>query len=220
MSLDRRELLDDEQEALRMAMDGRLSRLWTCLPGQVISVNLQDNTLEIQPTIQGQIQLPDGSYQYVNLPPLPDVPICFPNAGGFVLTLPIAIGDEVLVVFSARCIDAWWQSSGVGKPMESRMHDLSDAFAIPGPRSKPKAITGISSTNAQLRNESGDTFLEIAPGGNIKLTATTKVDVVAPIINLEGNVVVPVGKTLTVAGIPFLTHRHSTSSNPSGVPVP
>jgi hypothetical protein len=37
---DRRELLNDEQEAFRLAMDGRLSSLWTAMPGIVQKVDL------------------------------------------------------------------------------------------------------------------------------------------------------------------------------------
>src|SRR4051812_7258887 len=113
----RSELQNDEQEALRQAMDGRISSIWTALPGIVKKVNLSAMTVEVQPAIQGEIQKSDGSYEYVNLPLLVDVPIVFPRAGGFILTLPIVAGDEVLVVFASRCIDSWWQNGGVGVPM-------------------------------------------------------------------------------------------------------
>ena len=33
--------------------------------------------------------------------------------------------------------DSWWQSGGIGVPIESRMHDLSDGFAILAPTSQP-----------------------------------------------------------------------------------
>jgi hypothetical protein len=177
-------------------------------------------TCEIQPSIQGRIQNPDNSYMMVNLPVLVDCPIVFPGAGGFILTLPIAAGDEVLVVFASRCIDSWWQSGGIGVPMEFRMHDLSDGFAIPGPRSQPKVVSAISSSNAQLRNEAGDIFLEISAAG-VKIKAATT--------TVEGNLVVTGNITavnvtgsvgVTSGTQPFNTHRHSTATNPSGTPIP
>jgi len=215
---DRRELLNDSQEALRLAMDGRISSLWTNIPGLITKVDFAKMTCEVQPAIQGEVRDSKGVYSFVNLPLLVDVPIVFPSAGGFSLTLPMKAGDEVLVLFSSRCIDSWWSNGGVGIPMEYRMHDLSDGFAIPGPKSLPKAISAISSTNVQLRSDDGATYLEITPAGVVKVKATTA-EIEAATINLTGDVVIPVGKTLTIAGINFALHKHSTSTNPSGVPV-
>jgi len=192
--MDRRELLNDEQEALRMAMDGRLSSVWTAIPGIVQKVDYAKRTCEVQPAIQGQIQKPDSSYEYVNLPLLVDVPIIMPSAGGFTLSLPIKAEDEVLVIFASRCIDSWWQSSGVGQPMELRMHDLSDGFAIPGPKSVPNA-TPLHEENVQLTSDDGETFIEITPASEVnvkalkfKVEATVQADIIAPIINLVGNI--------------------------------
>lgn len=215
----RSELQNDEQEALRLAMDGRISSVWTALPGIVESVDLSAMTVSVQPAIQGQIQKSDGSYEYVNLPLLVDVPIVFPRAGGFILTLPIAAGDEVLVVFASRCIDSWWQNGSVGVPMEFRMHDLSDGFAIPGPSSQPKKISAISSSAAQLRNEAGDIYLEIGAAG-VKIKATTVT--VEGNMNVTGNIVATGNVTAvnvvastgaTVGGKNFLTHQHSNVQN-------
>ena len=124
--MDRRERLDDPEESLRMALESYASQLWTALPASVVSVNLESQTVSVQPTIQGSVSDPSGNVRLVNLPVLVDVPLVWPRAGGFALTFPIAAGDEVLVVFSCRCIDSWWQSGGIGAPAEARMHDLSD----------------------------------------------------------------------------------------------
>jgi hypothetical protein len=109
----------------------------------------------------------------VNLPLLINVPIVFPASGGFLLTLPLAAGDEVLVVFASRCIDSWWQSGGVGRPMEARMHDLSDGFAIPGPRSQAKLPgAAVSTTKAQLRNNAGTVYLQVGTKFAMKNAST------------------------------------------------
>ena len=222
---DRRDILNDSQEALRLAMDGRLSSLWTNLPGVITKVDFAKMTCEVQPTIQGEVRDSKGEYSFVNLPLLVDCPIVFPSSGGFTLTLPMKVGDEVLVLFSSRCIDSWWQNGGVGVPMEYRMHDLSDGFAIPGPKSSPNVISGISAVNVQLRSDDGETYLEITPAGVVKIKATTAeieaatINLTGDAINLTGDVIIPVGKTLTIAGINFAVHTHTTLTNPSGVPA-
>lgn len=224
--MDRRELLDDEQEALRMAMDGRISSLWTAIPGIIQKVDYAKRTCEVQPAIQGRVQNPDGSFQFVNLPLLVDVPIVLPSAGGFTLSLPIKADDEVLVVFSSRCIDSWWQSGNVGVPMELRLHDLSDGFAIPGPKSVPNA-TPIHETNVQLTSDDGATFIEITPSSAVKVkSATFEVD--SPDIQLKGNTTITGTMTSTVAvvtpqltastgatvgGKDFMSHQHSNVQN-------
>lgn len=167
MAADRRALLNDAEESFRLSFEGQQSGMWTAIPCIVKSVNFSKMTLEAQPAIQGMVENEDGSIQAVNLPLLVDVPIVFPSAGGFTLTMPIAANDEVLVVFASRCIDAWWQSGGIQKPIEMRMHDLSDGFAFPGPKSVPNAISNISTTDVQVRNNAGDTYLSITATGKI-----------------------------------------------------
>lgn len=176
--MDRRERLDDPEESLRLALEQQQARLWTALPGFVADVDLTKQTVSVQPTVQGAITTQDGTSKAVNLPLLVDVPIVWPRAGGFALTFPVAIGDEVLVVFAARCIDAWWQNGGIGSPVEPRMHDLSDGFALLAPTSQPKALTNVQTDGVELRDEARDTFIKLTPGtiaiqGNLIITGNT-----------------------------------------------
>lgn len=210
--MDRAQLLNDAEEAMRLVLDGRQSSMWTSLPGIVTAVDLVTNTVSVQPAIQGNVTDENGNVQLVNLPLLIHVPIVFPKAGGFIITFPIAIDDEVLVCFSSRCIDSWWQSSGIGKPMEARMHDLSDGFAIPGPSSVPNAVSGISATDLQIRNEDGDVFISIGADGKIKLVASAGVEITGD-LKVSGDV---------IAGLVSLTtHTHPVTTAPgeTGPPV-
>lgn len=177
--MDQRERVGDPEEALLSALEGAQAKIWTALPGVVAAVDLNAQTVAVQPTIRGRVTGQDGRVQSVNMPLLADVPIVFPRAGGFALTFPIAVGDEVLVVFASRAIDSWWQSGGIGEPVEARMHDLSDAFAIPGPTSQPKKLSGVSAANVQLRNAAGDSFLEITPAGDVNIVSAGNVSVTA-----------------------------------------
>ena len=225
--MNREERLDDPEESLRLAMESQQAQIWTALPGVVAAVNLAAQTLSVQPTVQGSVASPNGAKQLVNLPLLVDVPIVWPRAGGFALTFPIAAGDEVLVVFASRCIDSWWQSGGVGAPAEARMHDLSDGFAILAPTSQPKKLTGVSSTNVQLRDESGTTYVEITPDGKARVVAATQIDVEAPTVNITGDLNVTgemnlvgqltqSGGTMSIGGIVFDTHKHTGVQPGSG----
>jgi hypothetical protein len=225
--MDRRERLDDPEESLRMALESYASQLWTALPASVVSVNLTAQTVSVQPTIQGSVADPAGNVRLVNLPVLVDVPLVWPKAGGFALTFPVAAGDEVLVVFSCRCIDSWWQSGGIGAPAEARMHDLSDGFAILAPTSQPKKLSNVSSTNVQLRNYAGDTLVEITPDGKANITGASEINLTAPVINLTGTMnlngqMTQSGGSMTIGGVTFGTHKHTgvqTGGGTSGGPT-
>ena len=196
--MDRTELFDDPQEALRVALERDRAGLWTALPGIVVSSDLSRQTLTVQPAIQARVTLPDGSAQLVDLPLLLDVPVCWPRAGGFAVTLPVTAGDEVLVIFASRCIDSWWQSGGVQAPAEYRAHDLSDGFAILAPTSQPRVLADVNPAALELRNTAGTVKLALSNDG---------IDITGP---------------LTIDGILFQTHVHGgveTGGSNTGVPV-
>lgn len=214
--MDRRERYDDFVEAIRAAMDGRLSEVWTALPGIVQGFDTQAMTVSVQPSIRGRVAQPDGSESKVDLPLLVDVPVIFPAGGGFTLTYPIAQGDECLVAFSSRCIDSWWQSGGIGDPLEHRQHDLSDGFALVGPFSQARVLPNVSAENVQLRTNDGQASVTmmpdytivaanpaasvtLTPGGEVSAEADAKIRLAAPLMeiatdalsvaNLEGGAV-------------------------------
>lgn len=166
--MDRDQLLNDPETAFRVGLDGRQSTMWTAMPGIVISVNPVAMTVVVQVAIMGMVSDSTGNDIPTVIKPLPDVPIVFPSGGGFALTFPIIPGDEGLVVFGSRCIDSWWQNSGIGIPMENRMHDLSDGFFIPGPKSQPNVLPSVSATAVQLRNKLGTTYVGIDAAGLVQ----------------------------------------------------
>lgn len=143
--------------AISTVVEGWLKDTHTCLPGIVVSFDGATQTAKVQPAIK-RIFADVGP---VNLPECVDVPVQFPSGGKFVLTFPVAAGDECLLVFSERAIDFWWDKGGVQLPAEYRMHDLSDAFAIVGVTSKPRKISKFNGSAAELRTLDGATVLRI-----------------------------------------------------------
>lgn len=170
--MDQRERANPYEESLLALLDGRQASIWTALPGELVSFDAEKLTCQVQPTIQAVQLQRDGSSANVTLPLLVDCPVIFPQGGGVVLTLPLAEGDEVLVVFSSRCIDAVWQSGGVQPQAEFRMHDLSDGFVLAGWRNQTRLIENVSTTAAQLRSDDGSTLIELDPEAqSLTLTA-------------------------------------------------
>lgn len=168
--------------------------LWTALPGIIQSFSGGGDfplTCAVQPAIKVLVRQQDGSIASTQLPMLVDCPVQFPSGGNCTLTFPVAPGDECLVVFANRCIDAWWQSGGIQEQVEVRMHDLSDGFVLLGFRSKPRALPNVSTTATQLRSESGTTYVEMNPTlQKVKIVAPGGFDVVAPLSTFSAAVTI------------------------------
>ena len=170
--MQRTERVGELDDVINVAMQSVSARLWTALPAIVQSVDFAKQTITAQPAVQVTQTLQSGERQIVNLPLLVDVPICYPKCAGFALTLPIKSGDEVLIVFGARCIDSWWQNGGVNNaPAEVRFCDLSDGFAIFAPTSQPKRLANVHQENVQIRSADGAVYIEITPAGLIHAVA-------------------------------------------------
>lgn len=200
--MDRRERTDNPVEAMRAAQQGMQAELWTALPGIIESYDPDRQTCSVQPAIRGKVESPGGAVASTALPLLVDVPVIFPSGGGMTFTFPVAPGDDCLVVFACRCIDAWWQSGGVQEPLAARMHDLSDGFAIVGPRSQPRKLADVSATEAQIRNDAGNLVMSFDPAsGGITVKAPGGVVYDTPQIICTGDVI--------AGGVSLMHHVHT-----------
>lgn len=221
--MDRRERYEHPEEPIRAAIQGERLDIWTALPGIIQSYDVTEDggmTCSVQPAIQAQITSQvDGSKTWVNLPLLVDCPVYFSSGGGCTLTFPLAEGDECLVIFASRCIDAWWQNGGVQQQAEFRMHDLSDGFVFAGVRSKPRLLPNLSTSKVQLRSDDGLVYFDLHPTTHaITLVAPGDVDITAPTVAIHGNLTVSgtVVATGDVTGQGTSLHNHVHSGVQSG----
>ncbi|HHA2249928.1 TPA: Gp138 family membrane-puncturing spike protein [Enterobacter ludwigii] len=166
----------DEQQIMEQMQRNVLSQLRVALPGIIQSFDPDTVTAVVQPALKGSY---DG--KSVPMPLLVDVPVVFPGAGDVFITFPVNLGDECELHFNDRCIDFFWQSGGVQEPVDSRMHDLSDATCYVGQISQPNRIKNLSTTTSQFRSADGSTFFDLNPKTQkIKIVAPGGLDVVAP----------------------------------------
>ena len=179
-------------------------------PGIIQSFNSTEQTVTVQLAIRERINM-DGELTWQEIPLLLDVPVVFPRAGSYVLTFPVQAGDECLVIFGDSCMDAWWQSGGIQNQIDCRRHDLSDGYAIIGPWSQPRVISGYSTNSVQLRNLAGDAFFEIV-GNTINITAPT-VNLTAGSFNVTARTIIngktSITKATDIESRDFLTHKHT-----------
>ena len=182
------------------------AQIRVAMPAIVTRVNLEAQTVEVKLALQGKVLGSTGEAEWVNYPILPDVPIIFPRAGGFALTFPVKVDDECLVVFADRCIDAWWQSGCVQKPMDERLHDLSDAFALFGVTSQPRRLPSVASDAVELRDDKRANFISLKTGTlDINIVGATNVNCDSANVNANSTTVNSPTNTingnLTVTGL-------------------
>lgn len=232
--------------------------LRVAVPGIVQSFDATKQTVTVIVAVQEMINVitADGQGGAAPVPTptqinvLSDVPVCMPRGGGFEVTLPVAVGDECLVVFTDMCHSSWWANGatpasseapggGAQSPEVSRRHDLSDGIAILGPWSQKRKLANYSTTALQIRSDDGNTLIEIADGqidmtpdgGTTEITLTPgAAKIQAAAITLDGDVTVTgelvVDDTIVghddavISGIAYVAHEHSGVTTGSGTSGP
>lgn len=219
--------------AIRRGIAEALKNVHTALPGIIDSFDPATQLAAVQPAIQrifvattvdGQTPEP------VNLPQLINVPVVFPNAGGYALTFPVKQGDECLLVFCERSYDAWYEDGGVQPPSARRFHALSDAVAILGVNSKPNALTDHATDSVQLRNDDATATITIDDAQSVTIETTSgevtcaadggTITLRAPQVIIDGDFVC--NGTMTNNGVNVgSTHYHPQGNDSGGdVQVP
>ena len=131
MTAKKEELTDVMNDAMITA----LANTHTIVIAKVVAVG--STTIDVKPVIQRVV---DGQAQ--DLPVFPSVPPIFLSGGESYDAHPIAEGDYCLLLVSERCFDRWYDGADNVPPIEQRMHDYSDCFALVGvsPASMAKTI--------------------------------------------------------------------------------
>jgi hypothetical protein len=142
--------------------------------------------VELDPQIQN-VQVKAGVEIPKDIAIMPRVPIGFFKAGGFVLTLPVAVGDEGLIIFSDRGLSVWKETGAKAPPRETHFHSLSDGVFVPFPTSKAGAIQNFDPTSLYAGVEDQSAYLQVSKGGLAKIFAGTKLTFDSPLTEFTGN---------------------------------
>lgn len=99
--------------------------------GEIQSFDTSQKTASIQ--ILFKTMVPDGNAsKIVSYPILVDCPVFTLQGGGGAIEMPIQAGDQCIVLFADRNIDAWFKNGAEALPPDNRTHDLSDGIALVG----------------------------------------------------------------------------------------
>jgi hypothetical protein len=140
-------------QLLKHAIDSRLLDIHTALIGRIERYDAAEQVADIKPVLKRSIKAKDEIKQE-DLPMLVDVPIVFPRAGGFFLSLPIQPGDHVQVIFNETSIDDFLTELPSTINSAGRF-TLQGAVAIPGIYPQSMALIDAHKTNLVLGQDQG-----------------------------------------------------------------
>ena len=119
------------EELMNASFDYQTNNMYTALPGIVVSVkdNLNTLSVDVQPTIN--IRNKDNTIK--ERPVVLNVPVQMPSSRTAAITYPVNVGDPVLLIYTMRGMDTWKRGKGTNTtPSDFRKFDKRDCIAIPG----------------------------------------------------------------------------------------
>ena len=146
------------EQAIAELVEDRLLDVHTALPGRVQTYYPADQTADVLLllTVHGE-----------SIPVLPRIPVAFPRGGGAFVSLPLAAGDFVFVLFAEQDIGVWRARAGApGTPGDLRRHPFSGGVALPCVYPDARKLADAHATNIVIGFDGGNQ-VHIKPGGEI-----------------------------------------------------
>ena len=97
--------LDDSVENMEKKLDRLSRKIRVALPGIIQAFDAATQLVTVKIAIREHLSFKGGPFEDIDIPELAMVPIYMPRAGNFVLTMPVTVGDECLVIFADNCHD-------------------------------------------------------------------------------------------------------------------
>lgn len=213
-------------QLMKRSFTEMMKDIGTSIPGHILAFDSATQLAQLQ---IGIVRV-DVDGKTFKPPPLIECPVYVPGGSEFFVETQIDPGDEGIIIFSQRCIDAWVDTGGVANNPILRFHDFSDAYFLPGMRSQPNKISGHANNGVRLRNKAGDKYIWLKNDGTAEINVTTLV--------IDGNIVhngdtTQDGNTTSTGtitadvdvlagplGTSLVTHTHSAGSLNVNTPPP
>lgn len=178
---------------LEAIKDSTMRSIRVCAPARIESYDATTQSCSVQPLIYDGELDEDGVRQVARLPVITNVPVMHLGGNGFQITVPVAVGDTVLILFTDRSLDRWLSRGGEVDPGTDQTHHMSDAIAIPGLRDFAHALS-------------------TAPTDRIRIgygSAAAKIDITATEIQAGGTAALALKSDLDTFRTVFNAHIHS-----------
>lgn len=141
-------------EVINRAVQLAVAKMFKVRVGRVESFDASTGLAEIK-LLQKEIRQIDGGEEVYSLPVIPNVPVfCF-GGGDYADTFPVTKGDECVVLHADRSLDVWFDQGTEADPIIRHRHDITDAIALVGARSKPNALQEWPTDRREIGKQGG-----------------------------------------------------------------
>lgn len=151
-------------ESLAGAIEAERRAMLTTLHGKVVSYDAKRQKATIKPSLTHSI---DG--ETIQAPDLLEVPVAHPRGGGTILHTRLKAGDEVLLHVAARALDDPVEGGQAASSHPGRMHNISDAIAVPASISKSAELASMPTDGEHFGSTDGKRGMRINDDGSTVL---------------------------------------------------
>lgn len=141
-------------EVINRAVQLALARMFKVRVGRIESFDASKGLADVKP-LQHEVKEEDGKTSTYAVAVIPNVPVVSLGGGDYHLTMPVQQNDECLLLCADRSIDLWFDRGGDGDPVDLRRHNVTDAIAIVGLRSKPRQLSEWPTDRVELGKQGG-----------------------------------------------------------------
>ncbi len=187
-----------------------LTKNYTARPARVDVYDAATQTVTVTPVLKEYTELDDEEVEVIEIPQIENVPVAFPRAGDWFVSMPITAGDYVLLVFADRSLDVWRAKGGVVDPIDRRRHSVTDAVAIPGVYPDPDKLTHSGIDADMVLGQQGGAVIHIKANGEIHLGQDNSMDFVGLASKIEAQI--------QAVSDAFDGHEHQYIPYPMGSP--
>lgn len=187
-------VLPSQIEIEQATIANMLSDLHTCMPGEVVAVRTGPDArqfVDVLPMLKRAVIDEEGEPRDEALPLLQMVPVGYLQGGGFFLSVPLRIGDVVLLVFAERSLDSWIETASPGArtpatPGDLSTHSLQGAVALPyGPRPRAALLVGVDAGDMVVGTSSGTILARFKADGSVVLAEGINFVALANLVAIE-----------------------------------
>lgn len=126
-------------EVIERALGSFAADVHVSMPGLIVSYDAASQTATVRPALRRVVADENGDLVAEELPPIPNVPVCWPGGSGLTVHGTLAAGDTGDLIFSSWSHSEWQASGRVSTPGDLRANSLGHAKLYPGLRSRANA---------------------------------------------------------------------------------
>lgn len=170
-------------DAVRLAIHKSMQGMNGMMPCQVKAVSIGSNRVTVQPLIS----VLDNEGNQTGRDTIASVPIHQLSSGGFIVKMPVAVGDLGWIKACDRDISLFLQTLKAAPPNTDRMHSFSDCVFYPDCMFSGVSV-GSNAGKLTLQNLAGTVFVALS-NTEVTIKSTTKVTIDTPLTEITGQLI-------------------------------